>query len=251
MTIDAYLEAMKERFVTDPLVTHFQALRERSTLMDGYLRARLALADGSQLELSEYMQRSSAGEIVVITGRTFQLGEGEHSTENAVRFWNSPPRVPKEAASRCYACATAIRDDDPSVQRLLRVVENADSLTALILAAWQVARVLAVHVIEAVLAERARRPTAWPPCPVCGTSLRSKGFAPRQITSVCGPIRWQRRVGRCPQGCTIPQVAPLDDALGVQPQQRASGELQYLGCALAVLCAVCHRRVLAGVGTVE
>ena len=93
---------------------------------------------------------------------------------------------------------------------------------------------LAVHVIEAVLAERARRPTAWPPCPVCGTSLRSKGFAPRQITSVCGPIRWQRRVGRCPQGCTIPQVAPLDDALGVQPQQRASGELQYLGCALAV-----------------
>ena len=128
----------------------------------------------------------------------------------------------------------SIRDDDPSVQRLLRVVENADSLTALILAAWQVARVLAVHVIEAVLAERARRPTAWPPCPVCGTSLRSKGFAPRQITSVCGPIRWQRRVGRCPQGCTIPQVAPLDDALGVQPQQRASGELQYLGCAFAV-----------------
>ena len=120
------------------------------------------------------------------------------------------------------------------MQRLLRVVENADSLTALILAAWQVARVLAVHVIEAVLAERARRPTAWPPCPVCGTSLRSKGFAPRQITSVCGPIRWQRRVGRCPQGCTIPQVAPLDDALGVQPQQRASGELQYLGCAFAV-----------------
>ena len=42
-----------------------------------------------------------------VEGRTFQLGEGEHSTENAVRFWNSPPRVPKEAASRCYACATA------------------------------------------------------------------------------------------------------------------------------------------------
>ena len=67
MTIDAYLEAMKERFVTDPLVTQFQVIRERSTLLDGYLRARLALADGSQLECSEYMQRSSAGEIVVIT----------------------------------------------------------------------------------------------------------------------------------------------------------------------------------------
>ena len=67
MTIDAYVAAMKDRFVTDPLVTYFQVIRERSTLTDGYLRARLALADGSQLELSEYMQRSSAGEIVVIT----------------------------------------------------------------------------------------------------------------------------------------------------------------------------------------
>ena len=53
MTIDAYLQAMKARFVTDPLVTHFQVIRERSTLMDGDLRARLALADGSQLEFSE------------------------------------------------------------------------------------------------------------------------------------------------------------------------------------------------------
>ena len=128
----------------------------------------------------------------------------------------------------------SIRDDDPSVQRLLRVIEDADSLTALILAAWQVARVLAVHWVEAVLAERARQPTVWPPCPACGTSLRSKGFAPRQITSLCGPIRWQRRVGRCPHGCPIPQVVPFDEILGVQPQQRTSGELQHLGCALAV-----------------
>jgi hypothetical protein len=128
----------------------------------------------------------------------------------------------------------SIRDDDPSVQRLLRALEDADSLTALILAAWQVARVLAVYMVEAVLAERACWPTAWPPCPACGTSVRSKGFAPRQITSLFGPIRWQRRVGRCPHGCDIPQVAPLDEALGVQPYQRTSGELQALGCALAV-----------------
>ena len=32
----------------------------------------------------------------------------------------------------------SIRDDDPSVQYLLRVLEDAGSLTALILAAWQV-----------------------------------------------------------------------------------------------------------------
>ena len=128
----------------------------------------------------------------------------------------------------------SIRDDDPSVQCLLRAVEDAPSLTALILATWQVARVLAVHLIEAVLAERARQPTAWPPCPACGASLRSKGFAPRQLMSLFGPIQWHRRVGRCPRGCDIPQVAPLDATLGVQPHQRTSGEIQSLGCALAV-----------------
>jgi hypothetical protein len=128
----------------------------------------------------------------------------------------------------------SIRDDDPSVQRLLRAVEDAPSLTALILAAWQVARALTVHLVEAVLAERARRPLAWPRCPQCGGVLRSKGFATRQVMSLFGPIRWQRRVGRCPHGCAIPQVAPLDETLGVQPQQRTSGELQQLGCALAV-----------------
>jgi hypothetical protein len=128
----------------------------------------------------------------------------------------------------------SIRDNDPSVQYLLRVLEDAGSLTALILAAWQVARVLAVQLVETVLDERARPPTAWPPCPACGASVRSKGFATRQITSVLGTIRWQRRVGRCPQGCAIPQVAPLDEALGVQPHQRTSEELQCLGCALAV-----------------
>ena len=42
----------------------------------------------------------------------------------------------------------SIRDDDPSLQYLLRVLEDAGSLTALILAAWQVARVLAVQLVE-------------------------------------------------------------------------------------------------------
>src|SRR5438874_10607770 len=81
----------------------------------------------------------------------------------------------------------SIRDDDPSVQCLLRAMEDAPSLPALILATWQVARVLAVHLVEAVLAEWARQPTAWPPCPACGVSLRSKGFAQRQLTSPIGP----------------------------------------------------------------
>jgi hypothetical protein len=137
----------------------------------------------------------------------------------------------------------SIRHDEPTVQCLLRAVAHAHALTALILVAWQVARVLTVHRVEAVLAERARRPFSWPPCPACGASLRSKGFAARQGTSLCGPIQWRRRGGRGPRGCVIPPVAPLEEALGVQPPQRTSGELQSLGCALAVFmpCATAAR----------
>ena len=90
MTIDVYVEAMKERFVTDPLVTHFQVIRERSTLMDGYLRARLALADGSQLEFSEYMQRSSDGAIAVIT-YSYHWADANHEL---IARWDNTPHFP-------------------------------------------------------------------------------------------------------------------------------------------------------------
>jgi hypothetical protein len=128
----------------------------------------------------------------------------------------------------------SIRHHDPAVQRLLRAVEDAPSLAAFIWAAWQVARVLTVHLVEAGLAERAQRPTLWPRCPQCGAGLRRKGCAKRPSTSLLGPIQWRRRVGRWPHGGETPPVAPLAEALGVQPQQRTSGELPSLGCALAV-----------------
>jgi hypothetical protein len=64
--------------------------------------------------------------------------------------------------------------------------------------------------------------------------LHSKGFVSRQITSVIGIIRWKRRVGRCPHGCAIGQVAPLDNALGLHAHQRTCFGLQKLGCLLAI-----------------
>jgi hypothetical protein len=87
-------------------------------------------------------------------------------------------------------------------------VEEAQTLPALILAAWALARVLAGHLVASVLAERARRPTLWPCCPQCGASMRSKGFVKRQVLSLMGPLQGRRRVGRCPQGGATPQVAP-------------------------------------------
>ena len=130
--------------------------------------------------------------------------------------------------------ADIIRDHEPSLQPLLRAVEEASTLTAMLVAVWPLARVLALQVVAAVLKERAGHPTSWPPCPVCGTRLESKGFVERHVTSLFGRLQWRRRVGRCPRGCPLPTVAPLDADLDLAPHQRSSGELQALGCALAV-----------------
>jgi len=128
----------------------------------------------------------------------------------------------------------SICQDDPSLQELVESIENASTLTLLILSTWHLARILAVKVVEEVLADRGQCPTHWPDCPKCGKRMHSKGFVPRQITSVIGTIRWKRRVGRCPHGCAIGQVAPLDNTLGLLPHQRTSVELQKLGCLLAI-----------------
>jgi len=90
MTIEAYLHTMKERFVTDPIVTSFHVIRERSTLVDGHLRAQLALADGSQLEFSEYMQRSHTGEIAVITYSYHWTDADNH----LIKRWDNTPHFP-------------------------------------------------------------------------------------------------------------------------------------------------------------
>jgi len=51
--IAEYLNLIKERLLTDPIISHFRIVRERVTVTDGHLRARLTLSDGSRLEFSE------------------------------------------------------------------------------------------------------------------------------------------------------------------------------------------------------
>ena len=69
----------------------------------------------------------------------------------------------------------SIRHQGPSVQRLLQAVEEARALTTLVLAAWQVGRLLAVHLIEAVLAARASRPPG-PPAPGVAWSCAARAL---------------------------------------------------------------------------
>jgi hypothetical protein len=90
MTIKAYLDSIKERFVTDPIVTRFHTVRERSTLVDGHLRARLDLGDGSQLKFSEYVQCSPASEIAVIT-YSYHWAD---ASNQLIKRWDNTPHFP-------------------------------------------------------------------------------------------------------------------------------------------------------------
>ena len=123
---------------------------------------------------------------------------------------------------------------DTSLQDLIDSILNAPSLGLMLLTAWRLGRAVAVKIVEAVLAERAGRPTIWPLCPQCDARLYSKGFVERQLNSLIGTICFKRRGGRCPNGCKIGQVAPLDDELGLAPNQQTSPGLKRAACALAV-----------------
>ena len=90
MTIDAYLDSIKERFVSDPIITSFQVIRERLTLVDGHLRARLTLINGTRLEFSEYMQRSPTGEIAVIT-YSYHWADADNQL---IMRWDNTPHLP-------------------------------------------------------------------------------------------------------------------------------------------------------------
>ena len=123
---------------------------------------------------------------------------------------------------------------DPRWQEAMTRVREAKSLALMVMAVWVVVRLLAVRLLEEELALRAEAPVRWPACEHCGRRRHSKGFRERRGGTLFGPIRWRRRVGRCPQGCVGSVVAPLDEALGLLPHQRTGAEVQWMGCLLAV-----------------
>ena len=122
----------------------------------------------------------------------------------------------------------------PSLRNQLDAVQQASSLSGMLLAAWRLGLAVALLVVQAVLYERAHAPAEAQVCPECGTPLHSKGFIDRQLTTLLGVLSWKRRVLRCPKKCHIGQVAPLDTALGLAPSQKTSVEVKQLACAFAV-----------------
>lgn len=143
----------------------------------------------------------------------------------------------------------SIAQSSSVLQELVEKIRDAPSLALLILAALQLGRAVAVTVVEEVLNERGQVPTKWPRCPECDQKLESKGLASREMLTLIGWVKWWRRRGGCPAGCKIGQVIPLDEALGLQPYQRTSLEVKWLGSALAVFVSFETAAVLLGLLT--
>jgi hypothetical protein len=110
----------------------------------------------------------------------------------------------------------------------------AESMDELVAAVTVVVRELGVWLLESVVAQRAAAAPEWPACPKCGRRLRCKEWAERSVTTSLGKLTWRRRIGRCPGGCAIGQVVPLDRALGLAPNQRHSSELKCKALLVAV-----------------
>jgi hypothetical protein len=123
---------------------------------------------------------------------------------------------------------------DPSWHKHNQALQEATSLGALVLSAWQIGLWLARQILQQELRRRAEISTLWGDCHHCGKRLCSKGWKPRQMLTLVGRIQWKRRVGRCPNKCPESGRIPLDEALEIQPYQQTSVELVRLGCLLAV-----------------
>lgn len=120
------------------------------------------------------------------------------------------------------------------IEELRTVVKRAPSLVLMIFAVLRLAMALAVKIVEAELKERADQPCSWPRCPQCNARIENRGRKDRQLLTLIGIIHWRRKTGRCPNGCQIGLIVPLDDQLGLKPNQRVSLELQKVACALAI-----------------
>ncbi len=123
---------------------------------------------------------------------------------------------------------------DERLHALWDSVQQAVLLRTLILSAVKFAFALGIVLVEDILNHRGKASGERPSCSACGKPLESKGLVERRMKTLLGTLTWKRRVWRCGYGCQIGLVAPLDTALGIQPNQRTSFEVQQAACVLAV-----------------
>jgi len=85
-----YLVAVKEYILGDSRIERFSVMRERVSVADAHLRARVVFADRSQLEFSEYVQRTPNGQLEVVTYSFHWTSQEGH----LIRRWDNTPHFP-------------------------------------------------------------------------------------------------------------------------------------------------------------
>lgn len=90
MTPAEYLDSIKERLLTDSVVTAFHIRRERYTVVDGHIRVRASIVDGSLLEFSEYVDRTQDDQMRV----TVYSYHWETAAGDLIYRWDNTPHFP-------------------------------------------------------------------------------------------------------------------------------------------------------------
>lgn len=73
-------------------------------------------------------------------------------------------------------------------QEQFEALQAASCLPHMVYAALHLGLMLARWLLEPELSARASVPETWPLCPNCGHQLQSKGWQPRQMQTLVGPI---------------------------------------------------------------
>lgn len=143
----------------------------------------------------------------------------------------TPVLLRRKALDRLVRIAQENRETlQPAIARM----EQARRLCDLVIAVLLLVRSLGVLLVQQELGRRAQARVDWPVCLHCGTKLESRGRVTRAILTLLGLITWSRKVGRCPNGCEVGHVAPLDTSLGLSPHQKTCVSVQAPACLLAV-----------------
>lgn len=126
-----------------------------------------------------------------------------------------------------------INESIPEAQEALEKWEQAQSLYERVMATWSLVRLIGIY----LLVEKIQQDDLLLSpgvCPGCKGRLESKGKKPRSVRTFLGNIQWKRKVYRCPQKCSVGQIAPSDQHLQIHPGQKSCRSIKEFACMLAI-----------------
>lgn len=90
MTCVNYIEAIRDRLLTDALVIWHDILTERASESEGYFRARVFFEDGSLLDFSVYVIPTRDDAIELVSYRY----HWQDKNEKLISRWDNTPHFP-------------------------------------------------------------------------------------------------------------------------------------------------------------